>query len=140
MKMYQKAQLEKLTPPSKVLVVSGDGMLGDYLTKIINRYFGCEIFVAINAAEALSYLYAGGFDLVLLDLSTQELCGPLMVRSMQNMPHPASILVITDINCDEVLEEIISLGISRVVHKPIKMAELLEMIAGVLMESQHIYA
>jgi two-component system, OmpR family, copper resistance phosphate regulon response regulator CusR len=138
--MYQKAQLEKLTPPSKVLVVSGDSMLGEYLTKIIYRYFGCEIFTAINAAEALSYLYSGGFDLVLLDLSTQELCGPMMVRSMQNMPKAASILVITDINCDEVLEEIISLGISRVVHKPIKMAELLEMIAGVLMESQHIYA
>ncbi len=138
--MYQKAQLEKISPPSKVLVVSGDGMLSDYLTKIINRYFGCEIYVAMNAAEALSYLYVGGFDLVLLDLSTQELCGPLMVRSMQNLPRPASILVITDINCEEVLEEIINLGIRRVVHKPIKMAELLEMIAGVLMESQHIYA
>jgi two-component system, OmpR family, copper resistance phosphate regulon response regulator CusR len=138
--MYQKTQLEKLTPPSKVLVVSGDNMLSEYLTKIIYRYFGCEIFTAINAAEALSYLYSGGFDLVLLDLSTQELCGPMMVRSMQNMPKAASILVITDINCDEVLEEIISLGISRVVHKPIKMAELLELIAGVLMESQHIYA
>jgi DNA-binding response OmpR family regulator len=138
--MYQKAQLEKLSPPSKVLVVSGDGMLSDYLTKIINRYFGCEIYVAVNAAEALSYLYVGGFDLVLLDLSTQELCGPLMVRSMQNLPRPASILVITDINCEEVLEEILNLGIRRVVHKPIKMAELLEMIAGVLMESQQIYA
>lgn len=138
--MYKKAQLEKLTPPSKVLVVSGDGMLSDYLTKIINRYFGCEIYVALNAAEALSYLYVGGFDLVLLDLSTQELCGPMMVRSMQNLPNPASILVISDINCEEVLDEIISLGIRRVVHKPIKMAELLEMIAGVLMESQHIYA
>lgn len=138
--MYQKARFEKLSPPSKVLVVSGDGMLSDYLTKIINRYFGCEIYVAINAAEALSYLYVGGFDLVLLDLSTQELCGPLMVRSMQNLPRPASILVITDINCEEVLEEIINLGIRRVVHKPIKMAELLEMIAGILMESQQIYA
>jgi len=138
--MYQKAQLEKISPPSKVLVVSVDGMLSDYLTKIINRYFGCEIYVAMNAAEALSYLYVGGFDLVLLDLSTQELCGRLMVRSMQNLPRPASILVITDINCEEVLEEIINLGIRRVVHKPIKMAELLEMIAGVLMESQHIYA
>lgn len=138
--MYQKAQLEKISPPSKVLVVSGDGMLSDYLTKIINRYFGCEIYVAINAAEAISYLYIGGFDLVLLDLSTQELCGPMMVRSMQNMTHQVSILVISDINCDDVLEEIMSLGINRVVHKPIKMAELLEMIAGVLMESQHIYA
>jgi DNA-binding response OmpR family regulator len=138
--MYQKAQFEKLVPPSKVLVVSGDNMLGEYLTKIINRYFGCEIYTAINAAEALSYLYSGGFDLVLLDLSTQELCGPMMVRSMQNMPKAASILVITDVNCDDVLDEIINLGISRVVHKPIKMAELLEMVAGVLMESQHIYA
>jgi DNA-binding response OmpR family regulator len=138
--MYQKAQLEKLSPPSKVLVVSGDGILGEYLTKIISRYLGCEIFIAMNAAEALSYLYAGGFDLVLLDLSTQELCGPLMVRSMQNLSYPVSILVIADIDSERELEEIMNLGISRVVHKPIKMAELLEMIAGVLMESQQIYA
>jgi DNA-binding response OmpR family regulator len=138
--MYQKAQLEKISPPSKVLIVSGDTMLGEYLSKIINRYFGCEIYNAINAAEAISYLYSGGFDLVLLDLSTQELCGPIMVRSMQNMPKAASILVIADMQCEEILNEIIDLGISRVVHKPIRMAELLEMIAGVLMESQHVYA
>ena len=138
--MYQKAQLEKLSPPSKVLVVSGDGILGEYLTKIISRYLGCEIFIAMNAAEALSYLYAGGFDLVLLDLSTQELCGPLMVRSMQNLSYPVSILVIADIDSERELEEIMNLGISRVVHKPIKISELLEMIAGVLMESQQIYA
>jgi hypothetical protein len=61
--MYQKAQLEKLSPPSKVLVVSGDGILGEYLTKIISRYLGCEIFIAMNAAEALSYLYAGASTL-----------------------------------------------------------------------------
>ncbi|NLI16946.1 MAG: response regulator [candidate division Zixibacteria bacterium] len=138
--MYQKAQLEKLSPPSKVLVVSGDGILGEYLTKIISRYLGCEIFIAMNAAEALSYLYAGGFDLVLLDLSTQELCGPLMVRSMQNLSYPVSILVIADIDSERELEEIMNLGISRVVHKPIKISELLEMIAGVFMESQQIYA
>jgi DNA-binding response OmpR family regulator len=138
--MYQKAQLEKILPPSKVLVVSGDIMLGEYLTKIINRYFGCESYTAINAAEAISYLYSGGFDLVLLDLSTQELCGPILIRSMQNMPKAASILVIADVQCEEVLNEIINLGINRVVHKPIRMAELLEVIAGVLMECQHVYA
>jgi DNA-binding response OmpR family regulator len=59
---------------------------------------------------------------------------------MQNLSYPVSILVIADIDSERELEEIMNLGISRVVHKPIKMAELLEMIAGVLMESQQIYA
>jgi len=137
--MYRKMQSKQLAPPQKVLVISSDTMLGEITTKIISRYFGCEIYTAMNASEAASYLYSGGFDLAIMDLSTQGLSGPMMVRKIQSVPRNVSILVIADIDNNESLEEIQGLGINQIIYKPIKMVQMLELITGILLESQQIF-
>jgi two-component system, sensor histidine kinase len=137
--MYQKANPERLKPPRKVLVISGDGLLGEIMTKLLDRYFACEVYQAACTSEATSRLYLGGFDLFLVDLSTPGVSGAMLIRQIQNMSPLIPILVVSSGSSDEEIDEIHNLGISQIIYKPIRIAAFLEVVAGMLMESQHIY-
>jgi DNA-binding response OmpR family regulator len=137
--MYQKAKPEQLQPPRKVLVVSSDSLLGEIMSKILDKYFACEVFQATCVSEATSRLYLGGYDLFLVDLSTPGISGTMLIRKIQNMNPTSPVLVVTDGGSDEEMDEVRSLGISQIINKPIRIAAFLEVVAGMLMESQHIY-
>ena len=138
--MYKKLQPEKITPPRKVLVTSGDSLLCEVMTKVLSRYFGCDVYAAGGTAEATRLLYAGGFDLMVIDLATPKVSGLMLMRKIKNMHPSIPVLVIADIGSDDELAEIAELGINHIIHKPMKVTEFLEIVAGILMESQNIYA
>ena len=136
--MYQKAKPERLESPRKVLIISSDNILGEVMSKILDRYFTCEVYEATCSAEATSRLYSGGFDMYLVDLSTPGISGPMLIRKIQHMNPSGPIIVVAGSGSEDEIDDIRSLGISNIIYKPIRIAAFLEMVAGMLLENQRI--
>jgi DNA-binding NarL/FixJ family response regulator len=137
--MYQKAKPERIEPPHKVLVISSDTLLAETVRKILDRYFACDIYDAACTAEATSQLIAGGFDLFLVDLSTPEISGDMLIKNIQTLNPSIPILVVACNDNNEGINEMSELGITQLIYKPIRIAAFLEIITGILMDRQRSY-
>lgn len=136
--MYKKLRSTKLYSLKKVLVVDDERLSREVLSKILSRYLGCEVYMASNSKEALSYLQSKEFDLLMIDLAMPGITGLELIKIVRSSKPDTSILVVTGNANDNDISTIKSMGVNQIVYKPFKISSLLEMVAEVLIEKENV--
>lgn len=89
---------------------------------------GHEVFIAQEGLEALNLAKAGKPDLMLLDLKMKEISGFEVMEKVRKFSPFLTIVVITGLSQDDVEAECKRLGAAKVLHKPLKVDDLDELI------------
>ncbi|MCH7990506.1 MAG: response regulator [Planctomycetes bacterium] len=91
---------------------------------------GYDVTEAITAEEALDQAGRQAFDLVLMDISLPGMDGKEAIRRLRKMSQYAStpIFAVTAHAIQEEQQEIQSSGVTDVIHKPIDIKQLLNVI------------
>ena len=136
--MYKKIQSTKLKSVNKVLIVDDEELSRNLLSKILTRYLGCEVFMAPNGVEALSFLQSKKFDLIRVDLAMPGIPGVKLIELIGYSDPEVSIMVVTGNAKDSDIAAVKKLGINRIVYKPFKISSLLEKVADILIEKEQV--
>lgn len=91
---------------------------------------GCSVDIVSTGEEALIKLKQEDYDLVLLDIGLPGMSGiEVMVEfnSYRNYPK-TPVIVLTTFTDQTLIKQCLSIGIKRVLHKPVNISELAEVI------------
>ncbi len=108
----------------RVLVVDDNTELAENLAEILTDA-GHEAQVAGSAASALAE--AGCFDFALLDVRMDGMDGVELLAALRHRCPDTVCVMMTAFSRDERLEAARNLGAQRVLHKPVRVDELLEL-------------
>ncbi|MCP4581903.1 MAG: response regulator [candidate division Zixibacteria bacterium] len=136
--VYKRAQTAKYSSTKKVLIVDEDALSRDMMSKILSRYLGCEVNMAANDSGALSFLKSGDFDLAILGMSRPDSSIVDLVANIQALKLNLSLIVVSGDGTDADLEILKSMGITKIVYKPLRLSPLLEMVAGVFLNKEQV--
>ena len=140
--MYKRIQ--KIIPGAsrKVLIIEEDSLSGDIISKILSHYLGCEVNMASNEAGALSFLKSQSFDLVIMATSLSGMSVVKLTKSIRDLKPGLPLLIVCGNGTDNELEVLKSMGINKIVYKPLRISPLLEMVASAFIENDlvHSYA
>lgn len=113
------------TPPKglRILLVEDDPVASRTLARLL-RYHGHEIVEAANLLLAFERL-SRDIEVIILDLMLPDGLGHTLIRHMRSIDHPAQVIVTTGMSSPRDLSDVRSLGVARILQKPINLDELL---------------
>jgi CheY-like chemotaxis protein len=116
---------------AKILLVEDNEMNRDMLSRRLGRK-GYEVEVAVDGRAGLERALAGGFDLVLMDMSLPELDGWEATKQIRSDPRGASIPIIalTAHAMPGDREKALAAGCDDYDSKPVEFERLLGKIQG----------
>jgi two-component system response regulator PilR (NtrC family) len=117
-----------------VLVVDDESSMREFLAICLGRA-GHDVVTASGGAEAiakLDLLSAGGFDLVVTDLTMPGVGGMEVLRHANSLPEPPLVLMITAFATSETAIQALKLGAWDYLTKPFKVDEILVVVARAL--------
>jgi DNA-binding response OmpR family regulator len=101
------------TPAKKLLVVEDDQFLRELYVEILTNE-GFAVDQAIDGEEAYNKMYAGGYDLVLLDIMLPKADGLKILEKLKTETPPmkpnGSVVVLSNMDHDSAIAKAISLG------------------------------
>ena len=133
------------------VLVADDNLLVRHALSAMVRGLGCHVVTVANSQAVLDQLTAAGtqpFDLVILDWMMPEIDGVETVRRIRGLglaetPH---LVMVSGYGRDELLSQVLSLGIDGILCKPVNRAQLRETLercfrlSGALPAEQPAYA
>jgi CheY-like chemotaxis protein len=104
------------------LIIDDDPTVRAYLNRIISKKFGNSIQMVENGAEGLKYLQNSNPDVILLDISMPVMDGVEFLKTMRMIEKfkNTPVIILTAINERDIIGEMIGLGISDYILKPIR--------------------
>lgn len=118
----------------RILIVDDEENARNGLAKLLSRE-GYEIATAANGNEALNYLRGSEVQLIITDINMPEMNGITFLREL-NRAHPASnVIMVTAYGEVESYIEAMNLGAFEYVNKPVKVEELIKIIAKIFKEN-----
>lgn len=118
----------------RILIVDDEENARSGLAKLLSRE-GYEIATAGNGHEALNYLRSQKVELIITDINMPEMNGITFLREL-NRIHPASnVIMVTAYGEVESYIEAMNLGAFEYVNKPVKVEELIKIIAKIFKDS-----
>ena len=104
------------------LIVDDDPTVRAYLSRIISKKFGSSIQMVENGAEGLKHLQDSNPDIILLDISMPVMDGVEFLKTMRKIEKfkNTPVIILTAINEKDIIGEMIGLGISDYILKPIR--------------------
>lgn len=94
---------------------------------------GHRVGTAVDGAEAVAELQAGGYDLVLMDIQMPRMDGLLAARTIRASDHPSRGVPIIALTADilpQHLRKIVESGMDDYIGKPIRRADLVAKVDG----------
>ena len=116
-----------MTETARVLVVDDNQDLVDTFSQIL-KLRGFSVDTAENGASAVDKFRAEHFDVTLIDIVMPEMNGVEAFRRIREMSPGATVILMTAYSEDELIEMALDEGAHQVVHKPIKIDRLIELI------------
>jgi len=110
----------------KVLVVDDDPLLREFMTELLETV-SYDVWTAQDGLAGLDALYNGPFDLILVDYRMPKMTGLEMAAFMRRSDTVAPIILITGDFYALDPEIVARAGITRMLSKPFKIDELLNM-------------
>lgn len=107
----------------RVLVVDDDDPIRTLVHRLLSAY-GCAVEEAENGRMALQILLRQDFDVVVVDLRMQEMDGMTFVQEARNIWPWLGFIIMTGYVDDVSSEKAESLGITRIMQKPLNPAVL----------------
>ncbi len=116
-----------------ILVVDDNKLVRKIISKYLDDMGFKEIFFAVNATEALTFLKHNQVDLLLSDIHMPVVSGLTLLKTIRNTASfkELPVLVISSENGLEYVKTAMTLGISGYLIKPIQQADLQKKIAAV---------
>jgi two-component system chemotaxis response regulator CheY len=104
-----------------VLIVDDSKTARFMLARVLEERFGATVTEAANGREALEHLAKGAFEFVMLDVGMPVMNGFETLRTIRGTPRLATlpVLMLTAEKSEAVVREIIQLGISAYLSKPL---------------------
>ncbi|GLK77514.1 hypothetical protein GCM10008171_27680 [Methylopila jiangsuensis] len=118
--------------PRRVLVAE-DNAVNRRVIATLLEHFDLAFDMAMDGAEALAAVSAGGYDLVLMDATMPTLDGLEATRAIRALPAPHGAIRVVGVTARAFPHEIAAFraaGADEVVTKPLSVAELWRAIAG----------
>ena len=103
---------------TRVLVLDDDEAIRLVTARVLSAS-GCAVEAAENAREALQILLRQDFDVVIVDLRMQEMDGITFIHEARNIWPWLGFLIMTGYADDESTARATSLGIARILQKPV---------------------
>jgi len=110
----------------KVLVVDDDPLFREFLTDLLETV-GYDVWAAQDGLAGLDALYNGPFDLILVDHRMPRMTGLEMAAFMRRSDTVTPIILITGDSDSLDPEIVVRAGITRVLAKPLKIDEFVNM-------------
>lgn len=119
----------------RILIIDGDNAVGTAI-KLWLEVEGADATHIGDGSEGIEAIRTGGFDLVIVELSTPGLKGIETIKVVHDIEPTTSIIVISnslhwsDGQC--LVDQAIALGAARVLGKPFKPRDLMQAIEASL--------
>jgi len=121
--------------PARLLVVDDDPDIRRWL-EVALTHDGYEVATARNGAEALEMLSESKPDLILLDLMMPVMDGRQMLEIMRGQEEtrdlPVIVLTAVPFESEQERQQILTAGVTKLLHKPVSARQLAEEIAKVV--------
>jgi two-component system, OmpR family, KDP operon response regulator KdpE len=106
-----------------VLIIDDERAIGDALSPVLISQ-GCDVTVALSAAEGLERARSGRFDVVLLDLGLPDADGKDLIVPLKRL-NPMAILILSARHQEKEKVEALDAGADDYLNKPFGIEELL---------------
>jgi CheY-like chemotaxis protein len=110
-----------------VLVVDDNEDLLETFSLILKKH-GFRVITAGDGLAAIDLYQRYNFDIILMDIVMPEMDGIEAFRKIREMDPEAVIILMTAYSEDESIQIVKSEGVHRVIRKPIKIEQLIDMI------------
>jgi CheY-like chemotaxis protein len=117
-----------------VLVVDDDRSTRFLLVRTLTKRFACQVTEAGDGDQGLDALSKAVYDLVLLDVRMPVIDGLQMLRELRQSPDHAvvPVVMLTGAADEEVVREVIDLGVTEYLRKPLNIPRLSERLRRIL--------
>ena len=89
---------------------------------------GCDTLVAHTGEEAISQKRTESFDVTLMDVAMPGLDGMETYLRYRDIDPGANVYMMTGYSADERREQVLAAGVRDVLHKPLDIARLLDVV------------
>jgi len=130
--LLDHGELRAARPDVRILLAE-DNRVNQMVTVKILEQAGYKVDVANNGIEALEALKRSRYDLVLMDSSMPEMGGVETTRRIRNFPNDLAQIPVVAMTADALpgdRERYMGAGMSDYLPKPVRMSELLAMVAS----------
>ncbi|MBP6497260.1 MAG: response regulator [Campylobacteraceae bacterium] len=124
MEINKVNQLIENTKKFKVLYVEDNEETRGQALKVFDNFF-TDIDVSFDGADGLEKYKNNSYDLVISDISMPKMNGVEMSKAIFKIDKKQNILIVTAFNDSEQLQELIEIGITHYIHKPINIHSLI---------------
>ncbi len=129
--------LSEQTKGLSLLIAEDYAPLRNELEEVMSDFFD-KVIATSNGAEALTHYYdyyqihKKGFDLVISDIQMPSMDGINLTKSIRKLDKNQQIIILSAHTDREYLLELINLGVSQFIVKPIDYDELLLMLSKII--------
>ncbi|MEW6668168.1 MAG: PAS domain S-box protein [Thermodesulfobacteriota bacterium] len=126
--------IEAAKKPLRILAVDDDAPFLAMIKDAFARDPGYELETAPSGIEALLKMGSAPPDLLILDLNMPDMDGLEVCRALKRKPEfsQLQVVIVTGFAEDSRLEEIESLGITRVFEKPLRLVEFMKAVQEIM--------
>ncbi len=116
------------------ILIIDDSATNIFLVESILNEYGYKTFSVLNAKEALKRIEKVVPDIILLDLLMPQISGFDFIKTIKQNPkfQSISVIIVSALTDDESVNEIMNLGATDFINKPIIIPQLIEKIESVL--------
>lgn len=114
-------------PPKRALVVDDDASARGFFARLLSLE-GYEVVTASDGLEARSFLAAGRFAIVVSDISMPGMGGVQLLSAVREVDLDVPVILITGAPSVETAAKAVEYGAMRYMVKPVKAAELRDVI------------
>ena len=132
--MNEMENLEKILPFSKtlnILFVEDNKEVSEQIQKMLENFFD-KIDLAFDGEEALKLYNENFYDIVITDLSMPKLDGISLCKEVMKQNENQIILVISAYTHPNDLHDLINIGVSKFIQKPINTKDIIETLTNTI--------
>lgn len=111
--------------PLNILLVDDEAYFRLFVGKVLSFSINCHVVEAKNGEEAIALSSTSDPDLVLLDINMPRVDGVQALRQIRALKPNTTIIMLTSISEESVVEECVTLGASYFIRKDVR-ADLLK--------------
>lgn len=123
---------ERIRGANLRMLIVDDNKINQKITKKILEKYQVESSLAFDGEKAIAMHKSQHYDMILMDINMPKINGMEAAILIRKFDKKVPIIALTAVELDEMRDEILSSGISDIIHKPYDITELLNIIVQYL--------